>query len=119
MSHSLTWQATALLSRVECRPGGFRPERPSSFPPAPAGGRLPQREPPFRCPAVGRPVRSPAERSGSLVPVTMVVGAQWGDEGKGKVTDLLAPEVDFVVRYQGGDNAGHTIVVGEQVYKLS
>jgi adenylosuccinate synthase len=53
------------------------------------------------------------------VPVTVVVGAQWGDEGKGKVTDLLAPEVDFVVRYQGGDNAGHTIVVGEQVYKLS
>jgi adenylosuccinate synthase len=49
----------------------------------------------------------------------VVVGAQWGDEGKGKVTDLLAPEVDVVVRYQGGDNAGHTIVVGEAVHKLN
>lgn len=53
------------------------------------------------------------------MPVTVVVGAQWGDEGKGKVTDLLAGEVEMVVRYQGGDNAGHTIVVGGEVYKLS
>jgi adenylosuccinate synthase len=53
------------------------------------------------------------------MPVTVVVGAQWGDEGKGKVTDLLAPDVEMVVRYQGGDNAGHTIVVGGEVYKLS
>ncbi|HVL82495.1 MAG TPA: adenylosuccinate synthase [Actinomycetota bacterium] len=53
------------------------------------------------------------------MPVTVVVGAQWGDEGKGKVTDLLAPDVEMVVRYQGGDNAGHTIVVGDEVYKLS
>ena len=53
------------------------------------------------------------------MPATVVVGAQWGDEGKGKVTDLLAPEVELCVRYQGGDNAGHTIVVGEQVYKLN
>ncbi|HVE92426.1 MAG TPA: adenylosuccinate synthase [Actinomycetota bacterium] len=53
------------------------------------------------------------------MPVTVVVGAQWGDEGKGKVTDLLAPDVEMVVRYQGGDNAGHTIMVGDSVYKLS
>jgi adenylosuccinate synthase len=47
-----------------------------------------------------------------------LVGLQWGDEGKGKVTDLLAGETDFVVRYQGGNNAGHTIVVDDQKYAL-
>ena len=49
---------------------------------------------------------------------TALVGIQWGDEGKGKVTDLLAKETDFVVRYQGGNNAGHTIVVGGDRYAL-
>ena len=44
------------------------------------------------------------------MPVTAIVGANWGDEGKGKITDYLAREVDFVVRYQGGNNAGHTII---------
>ena len=44
------------------------------------------------------------------MPVTAIVGANWGDEGKGKITDFLAHEVDFVVRYQGGNNAGHTII---------
>ncbi len=49
------------------------------------------------------------------MPATVVVGTQWGDEGKGKFTDLLAADMDFVVRYQGGHNAGHTLVVdGEQ-----
>jgi adenylosuccinate synthase len=52
------------------------------------------------------------------VPGTALVGLQWGDEGKGKVTDLLAGDTDFVVRYQGGNNAGHTIVVGDQKYAL-
>jgi adenylosuccinate synthase len=52
------------------------------------------------------------------VPATVVVGAQWGDEGKGKVVDLLAERSDVVARYQGGNNAGHTIVAGDQVYKL-
>ena len=47
------------------------------------------------------------------MPAWIVVGTQWGDEGKGKATDLLADDVDFVVRYQGGNNAGHTIIVGE------
>ncbi|MDB5418611.1 MAG: purA [Phenylobacterium sp.] len=48
-----------------------------------------------------------------------VIGAQWGDEGKGKLVDWLSNRADVVVRFQGGHNAGHTLVVGEQVYKLS
>ncbi len=48
----------------------------------------------------------------------IVVGAQWGDEGKGKMTDYLAEEADVVVRFQGGNNAGHTVVVGDKEYKL-
>ena len=48
-----------------------------------------------------------------------VVGAQWGDEGKGKIVDWLSNRADVVVRFQGGHNAGHTLVVGNQVYKLS
>src|SRR5919106_3714044 len=47
------------------------------------------------------------------MPASVLVGAQWGDEGKGKITDLLAPEVDYIVRYQGGNNAGHTVVAGD------
>jgi adenylosuccinate synthase len=49
---------------------------------------------------------------------TALVGIQWGDEGKGKVTDLLAEHTSYVVRYQGGNNAGHTIVVGDEKYAL-
>jgi adenylosuccinate synthase len=52
------------------------------------------------------------------VPATVVVGTQWGDEGKGKLTDLLAKEMDVVVRYQGGHNAGHTIVVDGERFAL-
>ncbi|MHB8780824.1 MAG: adenylosuccinate synthase [Candidatus Geothermincolia bacterium] len=52
------------------------------------------------------------------MPGIVIIGSQWGDEGKGKVTDLLADEMDMVVRYQGGNNAGHTIVCGEDVLKL-
>jgi adenylosuccinate synthase len=48
-----------------------------------------------------------------------VIGAQWGDEGKGKIVDWLAERADMVVRFQGGHNAGHTLVVGDKVYKLS
>ena len=48
----------------------------------------------------------------------VVIGAQWGDEGKGKITDLLSRSADVVVRYQGGVNAGHTIVVDDKVLKL-
>jgi adenylosuccinate synthase len=53
------------------------------------------------------------------MPGTCVIGLQWGDEAKGKIVDRLTRDHDFVVRYQGGANAGHTVVVGDQVYKLS
>jgi adenylosuccinate synthase len=53
------------------------------------------------------------------MPATIVLGAQWGDEGKGKVTDVFAESADFVVRYQGGNNAGHTIVIGQERFALS
>jgi adenylosuccinate synthase len=52
------------------------------------------------------------------MPATVIVGAQWGDEGKGKATDLLGDIVDYVVRYQGGNNAGHTVVIGDESYAL-
>src|SRR6476620_6706574 len=45
------------------------------------------------------------------MPAIVVLGAQWGDEGKGKATDLLGSQIDYCVRYQGGNNAGHTIVI--------
>ena len=50
--------------------------------------------------------------------ITAIVGAQWGDEGKGKITDFFAGEADFVVRFHGGNNAGHTVIVGGDTYKL-
>jgi adenylosuccinate synthase len=53
------------------------------------------------------------------MPNVTVIGAQWGDEGKGKIVDWLAERADVVVRFQGGHNAGHTLVVGNQTYKLS
>ena len=52
------------------------------------------------------------------MPATVLVGTQWGDEGKGKICDLIAQDFDCVVRYQGGNNAGHTIVVGDKKYGL-
>ena len=53
-----------------------------------------------------------------MVSGTCVIGLQWGDEAKGKLVDLLAPQFDLVVRYQGGANAGHTVVAGDETYKL-
>ena len=50
--------------------------------------------------------------------VTVIVGAQWGDEGKGKITDFFAGEADFVVRFHGGNNAGHTVIVNNNIFKL-
>lgn len=55
---------------------------------------------------------------GEVMPSVVVVGAQWGDEGKGKITDYLAQDADMVVRHQGGSNAGHTVVVQGREYKL-
>ncbi|MDI6826876.1 MAG: adenylosuccinate synthetase, partial [Armatimonadota bacterium] len=48
----------------------------------------------------------------------VVVGAQWGDEAKGKIVDVLAADADYVIRYNGGNNAGHTVVIGSEVYKF-
>jgi adenylosuccinate synthase len=50
--------------------------------------------------------------------ITVILGTQWGDEGKGKATDRLAAESDIVARFNGGDNAGHTLTVGDEIYKL-
>lgn len=52
------------------------------------------------------------------MPCVAVVGAQWGDEGKGKVVDYYSKDADVVVRYQGGCNAGHTVVVGNEKFKF-
>src|SRR3954463_1137973 len=60
----------------------------------------------------------PLGAQGGFVPATVIVGAQWGDEGKGKIVDLLAEHSDLVCRYNGGPNAGHTIVVGDETYKV-
>ena len=53
-----------------------------------------------------------------VVPATAVVGAQWGDEGKGRVVDVSAEHADMVVRFQGGNNAGHTVMIGDEIYAL-
>jgi len=52
------------------------------------------------------------------MPNTVIIGAQWGDEGKGKVIDIFAPKADYIVRYQGGNNAGHTVVIGKDKFVL-
>ena len=52
------------------------------------------------------------------MPAIVLVGAQWGDEGKGKATDLLGSRVDYVVKFNGGNNAGHTVVIGDETYAL-
>ena len=49
----------------------------------------------------------------------VVIGTQWGDEGKGKIVDLLSEQADIIVRFQGGHNAGHTLVIGDKIFKLS
>src|SRR5699024_11404974 len=60
------------------------------------------------------PHRSP----GVAMPAVVIVGAQWGDEGKGKATDLLGERVDYVVKPNGGNNAGHTVVVDGEKFEL-
>src|SRR5580693_5436060 len=52
------------------------------------------------------------------MPAVVIIGAQWGDEGKGKATDLLGGRIDYVVKFNGGNNAGHTVVVGDEKYAL-
>ena len=63
-------------------------------------------------------VRVRPGQAATLMPATVIVGLQWGDEGKGKTTDFLAEQTTLCVRYQGGDNAGHTVVVGDETLKL-
>jgi len=55
---------------------------------------------------------------GNLMPAVVIVGAQWGDEGKGKATDLISDRIDYVVKFNGGNNAGHTVVIGQEKYAL-
>ena len=52
------------------------------------------------------------------MPAVVIIGAQWGDEGKGKATDLLAEHIDYVVKFNGGNNAGHTVVIGDKKFAL-
>jgi len=52
------------------------------------------------------------------MPLDIIVGAQWGDEGKGRMVDLLSAQADYVARFNGGDNAGHTVTVGDRTFKL-
>ena len=52
------------------------------------------------------------------MPAVVIIGAQWGDEGKGKATDLIADRIDYVVKFNGGNNAGHTVVIGDETYAL-
>ncbi|HWL02365.1 MAG TPA: adenylosuccinate synthetase, partial [Microbacteriaceae bacterium] len=52
------------------------------------------------------------------MPAVVIVGVQWGDEGKGKATDLISSRIDYVVKFNGGNNAGHTVVVGDEKYAL-
>src|SRR5204863_4723627 len=53
-----------------------------------------------------------------VMPALVLIGAQWGDEGKGKATDQLGGRVDYVVKFNGGNNAGHTVVIGDEKYAL-
>ena len=104
--------------------------RPGAAAPPPRHGRDPHLRSALSAPPLGggrraadrRHCRVPDGRrrveEGVAVPATVVVGTQWGDEGKGKLTDLLAKETAMVVRYQGGHNAGHTIVVDGERFAL-
>ena len=58
------------------------------------------------------------EGSDKIMTSVVVVGTQWGDEGKGKITDFLSANAEVIARYQGGDNAGHTIVIDGKKFKL-
>src|SRR3954463_9304393 len=72
-----------------------------------------------RCSApTGASARPRNRHNHPVMPGLVIVGAQWGDEGKGKVTDLLADRTDVIVRFQGGNNAGHTIVRGGETFKF-
>ena len=67
---------------------------------------------------IGRTSRPTLTQETCCMPAIVLVGAQWGDEGKGKATDLLGSRVDYVVKFNGGNNAGHTVVIGDEKYAL-
>src|SRR3954466_3692885 len=69
-------------------------------------------------PRDGRSGALPSHREDRTVPAIVIIGAQWGDEGKGKATDVLGSRIDYVVKFNGGNNAGHTVVVGDEKYAL-
>src|SRR5690606_14460519 len=96
-----------------------RPRTTKRAPPCGPGPGYNRSPSPRRAPVEGRVGLSPA--GGEIVSMgnVTVIGGQWGDEGKGKVIDWLANRAEVVVRFQGGNNAGHTIVVGNSTYKLS
>ena len=106
-------QRAAQLSKAGPAPmmKAGEPPRLHASPRPPPGLACSESEPPRR------PKQS-NETEGVAVPGTVVVGAQWGDEGKGKITDLLAEKADVVARFQGGNNAGHTIVRDGEEFKL-
>lgn len=89
--------------------------------------RLSRRRQGFACPAASQtsagalhlPAASHSPDGGIALSTVVVVGTQWGDEGKGKITDFLAEKADVVARYQGGNNAGHTILIQNKKYKLT
>src|SRR6266545_3893136 len=128
-SHGSTSQTAASCVACFCSPR--RPRRSArttrrsgarSSWPTPARRRLPSsRAPDLRTPrrhlTCGHPAGTSQEGVGKM-PAIVLAGAQWGDEGKGKATDLLGDSVDYVVRYQGGNNAGHTVVIGNVTYAL-
>src|SRR5438552_10569903 len=98
----------------------FRRHRPSSVDTHPLQGRLNQRPEALGAFAFPRypPPASPSSMFDTNTRTIVVVGAQWGDEGKGKLVDVLAERADWVVRYQGGANAGHTVHIGEKSFVL-
>ena len=69
-------------------------------------------------PSQGSKAARGAISSENIMPATVILGAQWGDEGKGKLVDRLAEQATWVARFQGGNNAGPTVVLGEQVLKF-
>ena len=111
----------AVRRSARAAPTAPRPPRSSAVPPADSFVTTTQRVH-VASPRTDRHVLAaghhPRRSQVYPVPAIVLLGAQWGDEGKGKATDLLGSSVDYVVKYNGGNNAGHTIVIGDEKYAL-